>query len=130
MIPRNLKFTKTHEWAGMDDNGVVTVGISEYAVNQLGDVVFIELPSVGDQVKQQSAFGAIESVKAAVELNSPVSGKVVEINEDITENFDPLSQDTYGQAWLIKVEASDQSQLDALMSAGDYQNYLDSDDCD
>ena len=130
MIPRNLKFTKTHEWAGMDDNGVVTVGISEYAVNQLGDVVFIELPSVGDQVKQQSAFGAIESVKAAVELNSPVSGKVVEINEDITENFDPLSQDTYGQAWMIKVEASDQSQLDALMSAGDYQNYLDSDNCD
>ncbi len=129
MIPQDLKFTKTHEWAKIDGDGVVTVGVSEFAVAQLGDIVFIELPAVGDSVSQEAAFATIESVKAAVEIYSPVSGEIVEINEPVADGFDLLDEDPYARAWLIKVKIADAGQLDALMSANDYEAYLQSPHC-
>ena len=124
MIPQDLKFTKTHEWTRLDGE-VVTVGISEYAVKQLGDIVHIELPSAGTAVKREGPFGVIESVKAAVEIYSPIDGKVVQTNDAITSNIELLSQDPYGQGWMVKIKASDSQQLDNLMRASDYEEFID-----
>ena len=125
MIPENLKFTKSHEWASLDeDAGVVTIGISEFAVQQLGDIVFLELPAVGDNVTQSQPFGVVESVKAAVDLDSPVGGDVVEVNEDLLDNFESLTSDPYNQAWMIRIKVDDKAQLDSLMSASDYETFI------
>ena len=124
MIPQDLKFTKTHEWAQLDGE-IITIGISEYAVKQLGDIVYIELPSAGTAVKQEGAFGVIESVKAAVEIFSPVDGEVAQANNDITDNIELLSQDPYGQGWMVKTKAADPQQLNDLMTASDYKEYID-----
>ena len=124
MVPQDLRFTKTHEWARLDGE-VMTIGISEYAVKQLGDIVYIELPSVGTAVKREDPFGMIESVKAAVEVYSPVDGKVVQANDQITSNIELLSQDPYGQGWMVKIKVSDPQQLDNLMTASDYKEFID-----
>ncbi len=124
MIPQDVKMTKTHEWARVEENtGTVEVGITDYAVEQLGDIVYIELPSVGAAVKADTTFGVIESAKAAVELCSPVDGEVVEVNEQLTTNFDVLSEDPYGKAWMLKIKAEDLTQMDALMTATEYEAY-------
>ena len=130
MVPQDLKFTKSHEWAKLDDAGVVTVGISDYATKQLGDIVYIELPAVGASVTAAGSFGAIESVKAAVELYSPVGGEVVAANNEVEDDLDTISKDPYGQGWLMRVQASDPAQLESLMSAADYEAYLESDECE
>ncbi len=124
MIPQDLKFAKTHEWTRLDGE-VVTIGISEYAIKQLGDIVYVELPSVGATVKREGAFGVIESVKAAVEVFSPIDGEVVQANDEITDNIELLSQDPYTQGWMVKVKAPDPQQLDDLMRASDYKEYID-----
>ena len=124
MIPQDLKFAKTHEWTRLDGE-VVTIGISEYAVKQLGDIVYIELPSVGSAVKREGPFGVIESVKAAVEVYSPIDGEVVQANDEITDNIELLSQDPYTQGWMVKIKASDPQPLDNLMTASDYEEYID-----
>ena len=124
MIPRGLKFTKTHEWIHRDGD-VMTIGISEYAVKQLGDIVHIELPSAGTAVKREGPFGVIESVKAAVEIYSPVDGEVVQANDEITSNLELLSQDPYGQGWMVKIKASDPQQLDNSLTASDYEEFID-----
>ena len=124
MIPQDLKFAKTHEWTRLDGE-VVTIGISEYAVKQLGDIVYIELPSVGSAVKREGPFGVIESVKAAVEVYSPTDGEVVQANDEITDNIELLSQDPYTQGWMVKIKASDPQPLDNLMTASDYEEYID-----
>lgn len=125
MVPQDLKFAKTHEWAKTEGD-VVTIGISDFAVNQLGDIVFLELPGVGDSVTQGEAFGVIESVKAAVDLYAPVSGQVVEVNQPVTENFDVLGEDPFAKAWMIKVKIADSAQLENLMDASGYQGFLES----
>ena len=124
MIPQDLKFAKTHEWVRLDGEAV-TMGISEYAVKQLGDIVYIELPSVGATVKREGSFGVIESVKAAVEIFSPIDGEVVQANDEITDNIELLSQDPYGQGWMVKIKAADPQQLNDLMTASDYKEYID-----
>ena len=125
MRPQDVKFAKTHEWARLEANSnIITVGISDFAVEKLGDIVFIELPEVGTNVSQESPFGVIESVKAAVDLIAPLSGKVTQVNQDLAEQFDVLSADPYGQAWMIKIDAADLDQLDALMSPHDYQAFI------
>ena len=124
MIPQGLKFTRTHEWI-LRDGEVMTIGISEYAVKQLGDIVHIELPSAGMAVKREGPFGVIESVKAAVEVYSPVDGEVVQANDEITSNLELLSQDPFGQGWMVKVKASDPQQLNNLMTASDYEGFID-----
>ncbi len=130
MIPQDLKFTKTHEWAKLDaDTGTVTIGLTDFAIEQLGDIVFVELPAAGQSVTQATPFGVIESVKAAVDLESPVSGEVTEANEALPEELDTLAEDPYGKGWMIKIKATDLAQLDSLMSPAEYENYLESPEC-
>ena len=124
MIPAELRYTKSHEWAKKGKGGEVTVGITEFAVEQLGDVVFLELPDVGDGVRTESPFGVVESVKAAVDLNSPVSGEVSEVNEEIAASLDLLGKDPYGAAWMIKVKTDSDDNFNKLMSAEDYEKFI------
>ena len=127
MIPQDLKFTKTHEWARAEDgSNLVVTGISEFAVGQLGDIVFVELPEVGAEVSSNQPCGAIESVKAAVDLFSPIDGKIIEVNDAVTEDLDGLSSDPYGKGWMLKIGARDSTQVGELMSAVDYEGFIQS----
>ena len=123
MYPPNLKYTSTHEWVVID-NGVATVGITGYAVEQLGEIVFLELPSVGDEAEKDSPFGAIESVKAVFDLNSPVTGEITEVNQTLNDNLDNLSTDPYGEGWVIKVKSEDADDAGALMDAAGYEQFI------
>ena len=125
MTPQDLKFTGTHEWARAEENtNIVTVGISAFAVEQLGDIVFIELPGPGTAVTQESPFGVIESVKAAVDLCAPISGEVVQANQALSDQLDLFAKDPYGQAWMIMIKAQDLKQLDNLMDPADYEPFI------
>ncbi len=122
--PDDLKYTKEHEWLRVESETTVVVGITEYAADELGDVVFVELPDVGAEVTAMSVFGEIESVKAVSELYSPVSGTVVERNEELDDTPELVNDLAYGEGWMIKIKLSDPSQLDGLMSASDYEQFL------
>ena len=122
-FPEDLKYSKEHEWV-LVEGGVATVGITDYAQDQLGDIVFVELPAVGDKVSKEDAFGVIESVKAVSDIYAPVSGKVVEVNDDLPENPEMLNEDSYGDGWIIKVEMSDPDELLDLMAAAEYEEYV------
>ena len=122
--PDDLKYTKEHEWLRIESESTVVVGITEYAADELGDVVFVELPDVGAAVSAMGVFGEIESVKAVSELYSPVDGTVVERNEELDDTPELVNDLAYGDGWMIKIELSDPSQLDGLMSAADYQHFL------
>ena len=125
MIPKELRYLETHEWARREkDSGIITVGLTDYAIEQLGDIVFIELPAVGERVVKESEFCTIESVKAASDLYTPVSGEIVEINEDLIENLEWFKADPYGKAWIIKVKAEDIAEFESLMNAEDYEKQL------
>ena len=117
-----LKFATTHEWAKVDGD-IVTVGITDYAVEQLGDVVFVELPAVGDTAAAGEAFGEIESVKAASELIAPVSGEIVEVNNKLEDDFDVLKNDAFGDGWMIRIKADDLSVLNDLMDEAAYRAF-------
>jgi len=120
--PANLKYTKEHEW--LDVNGTVgTIGITDYAQGTLGDIVFVELPKVGDSVKGGTAFGSVESVKAVSDLYSPISGTVTEINEALNSSPDAINEDAHS-AWIIKVELSDPSEVDSLLDAAAYEAFI------
>lgn len=124
MLPDDRKYSKEHEWIKVDgEKG--TVGITDYAQKELGDVVFVELPEVGAKVGAMEVFGNIESVKAVSELFSPVSGEVLEVNSKVVDSPELVNADPHGDAWLIVIKITDSSQLDALMSASQYQEYLD-----
>ncbi len=117
-IPADLKYTKDHEWAKLENN-IITVGITDFAQNSLGDIVYVELPSVGDSVEKEDAFGVVESIKSASDLYSPISGEIVEINEELSDSPDLLNQDAYGN-WLIKVKVDNDSDFQQLLNADDY----------
>ena len=124
MAAQELRFMQSHEWACLDESGrTVTVGISDFAVEQLGDIVFLELPPLGGQVESGRPFGTIESVKAATDLYAPAGGNVVGVNESLPDNLDLFKSDPYGQAWLIQIELTDLTELDGLMGPDDYQAY-------
>ena len=123
MNPRDRRYSPTHEWAKLEGN-VVTVGITKHAVEELTDLVYLQLPSIGDAVTAGSPFGEIESVKAVAELNSPVDGEVVEANTAIAEKLDAVSKDPYAAGWIVKIKASNPSQLDALLKAEQYEKHL------
>jgi len=123
MNPENLKYSKEHEWAKVEGNSV-TFGITDHAQESLGDVVFVELPGVGATVTAGKAYGTVESVKAVSDLYATVSGKVVEVNQEVLDAPDKLNSDPYGEGWLIKVEADDLSPLDELMNAAEYEAFL------
>ena len=124
MVDADARYLKSHEWVKKDEGNVFSVGLSAYALEQLGDIVYIELPAVGQELKKEDAFGVIESVKSAADLYTPISGKVVQVNEDIPDNPDMLSKDAYGAGWLIKVEAADPAELESLLDAAAYQQSL------
>lgn len=118
--PDNLKYLDTHEYVRLEGE-IATIGISEFAVDQLGDIVFLELPEVGDAVDKGENFGSIESVKAVEDLKSPVNGTVIERNDDMIEAPEQIANDPYGEGWLLKVRVNDLGDIDDVMSAQDYQ---------
>lgn len=122
-IPADLKYTKEHEWVKIEDN-LAIVGVTDYAQGELGDIVFVELPAVGDSVKAGASFGTIEAVKAVSEIFSPLSGKVAEINELLEDDPMVINSDPYGNGWMIKIEFSDSGEMDSLISSDDYQNII------
>ena len=119
----DLRFAKTHEWVKVEED-VAVVGITPYAVEQLGDVVYIEFPEEGDEVQQGAAFGEIESVKAASELNAPVSGTVVAANTGLEDNYDVLAEDAFGKGWIIKLRMNDTDQIQSLMTREQYDTFV------
>jgi glycine cleavage system H protein len=124
-IPGDLKFLKSHEWARVEDNGQVTVGISDHAQELLGDLVYVELPNVGDDVVQGGAAAVVESVKAASDVYSPVSGKVVAVNAALGDKPETINEDAYGEGWIFVVQPADTEQLNELLTPDDYAEVLD-----
>jgi glycine cleavage system H protein len=122
-VPGDLKYTRDHEWARQEGKRV-RVGITAYAQEQLGDVVFVELPKVGARVNARQAFGVVESVKAVSDLFAPISGEVVEANAELAQKPEIVNQDPYGKGWMIVVTAADATQWDQLLSAGQYEEFL------
>ena len=122
-IPENLHYSKDHEWVKVDGN-VATIGITDYAQHSLGDVVYVELPSVGDKFEAHEAFGSVESVKAVSEIFIPVGGEIVESNDDLNDNPEFVNNDAYGEAWMIKVKMNNPLEADAMLSAEEYEEYL------
>ena len=123
MYPADLKYDKEHEWVRVEGDAAY-VGISEFAQDQLGEVVYVDLPSVGDELVAGETFGEIESVKSVSELYAPVSGVVLEVNGALNTASETINSDPYGAGWMIKVSLSDPSQLDGLMSAEDYESFV------
>lgn len=122
-VVEGLYYAQSHEWVKVIDGHTALIGISDFAQSQLGTVVFVDLPEVGTKIDKESEFGAVESVKAASDLISPVSGKVLEVNDDLIGEPERVNQDAY-EAWLIKVEIDDLADLDDLLSAEDYLNSI------
>ncbi|MGK7890655.1 MAG: glycine cleavage system protein GcvH [Leptolyngbyaceae cyanobacterium] len=125
--PDNLSYFDTHEYALLDGD-TVTVGITAYAVDELGDIVFLELPDVGEQVNKQEQFGTVESVKAVEDLVSPVSGEVIARNDALVDAPEKLGEDPYEEGWMIKVKIGDPSELDDALSSEDYSQKVEGDD--
>lgn len=122
-VREELLYTKEHEWLAIENN-VATIGITDYAQSELGDIVFLELPEVGIEVKQMEAFGTIEAVKAVSDLYSPVSGEIIEINSSLEDEPDQINGDPYGNGWMVKIQMTDDSELDELLSAGQYKDLI------
>jgi glycine cleavage system H protein len=127
-IPGDLKFNKSHEWARIEDDGIVRVGISDHAQEQLGDLVYVELPEIGARVEAGNAAAVLESVKAASDIYSPVSGEVVEVNELLSDKPETINADAFGEGWIFAVKISDRSELDALLDAKAYEELIEHDD--
>lgn len=122
-IPGELKYTKEHEWVRTDGK-VATIGITDWAQSELGDIVFVELPNVGDTVGKAQPFGTIEAVKAVSEMFAPLSGTVVEVNSALEDDPMAINRDAYGDGWMIKMELTDLSELEQLLDASGYQSII------
>ena len=122
-FPDDLKYTKEHEWCRLSGNRAV-IGITDHAQDQLGDIVYVELPDVGDTVKKGESFGVVESTKAVSELFAPITGKVVEVNDPLSDTPETINEDPYEEGWMIQVELSDQKELVELLDAAGYQKFL------
>ncbi|GEL07484.1 glycine cleavage system protein GcvH [Salisediminibacterium halotolerans] len=125
-LPQELKYSKEHEWVKVDGNKVV-IGITEHAQDELGDIVFVELPEKGDQLTVDEPFGSVESVKTVSELYAPVSGEVLDVNGELEDSPEFVNESPYEKAWMVVVELSDASQLDALMDADTYKQMISED---
>ena len=124
-IPGDLKFLKSHEWARVEGDGKVTIGISDHAQGLLGDLVYVELPNVGDDVSLGGAAAVVESVKAASDVYSPVSGKVVAVNAALADKPETINEDAYGEGWIFVVQPDDSKQMDELLSPDEYAEIVD-----
>lgn len=122
-IPQELSFTSEHEWVAVEDD-IATVGITDYAQSELGDIVFVELPEVGDRIIQTEPFGTIEAVKAVSELFAPLSGEIVAINVALEEQPELINGDPYGEGWIIKLKVKDETELRKLLSAEEYESEI------
>jgi glycine cleavage system H protein len=127
-IPGDLKFLKSHEWARVEDNGTVTIGISDHAQGLLGDLVYVELPEVGDTVTAGNAVAVVESVKAASDVYSPISGEVVAVNAALADKPETINEDAYGEGWMIVVRPDDMDQLGELLSPDEYSELIEGED--
>ncbi len=124
-VPKYLKYSKDHEWANYDeDDGVVIVGITDYAQDKIGDITYVELPEEGDDVEKGSSFAEIEHHKGVEDVYCPVSGRVFEVNTALSESPELVNQDPYDEGWLAKIEPADLSELEDMMSAEEYEEYL------
>jgi glycine cleavage system H protein len=121
--PNDLRYTKEHEWARIDGK-TATIGITKFAVEQLGDITQVELPSEGEEIRKEAVFGTVESVKAVSDLFAPCTGKVVKVNSPLTDSPEMVNDDCYDEGWMIQVELKDPKELDGLMSAAQYEAYL------
>ena len=120
----NFKFLPSHEWVKLEEDGTVTVGISDHAQDQLGDIVFVELPDIGDTVKSGDSFGTVEAVKTVAELYAPISGEVLEVNEALGDNAEILNNSPYDQGWIVKLKVSNPEELNELMNPEEYAKYI------
>ena len=127
-VPSELKYTKSHEWVRVDDDGIATVGITDHAQELLGDLVFVELPEVGAELGAGAECAVVESVKAASDVYSPVTGEVIEANELLADSPETINQDAYEEGWIYRVRLSDPSELDALMDADAYAEHAESEE--
>ena len=122
-IPANLKYTKDHEWVSVDGD-IATIGITDYAQGELGDIVFVEVDTEGDTLAKEETFGTVEAVKTVSDLFMPVSGEVIEFNSEIEDAPEKVNQDAYGAGWMIKVKMTDLSEIDELLDAAAYQDLI------
>ena len=121
--PKELLYSKEHEWVKMED-GKATIGITDFAQSELGDIVFVELPEVGDEISKDQPFGSVESVKTVSELYAPISGKVVAINEELLDNPEYVNESPYGTAWMITIEVTNDAEVEELMDADAYSTLI------
>ena len=122
-IPNDLKYTKEHEWVRTDGE-IIIVGITDHAQSELGDIIFIEFPELNKLISKDEPFGTIEAVKTVADLFAPVSGKIIEINQDLEDNPELVNSDPYGEGWIVKISDFDKSQLDALLDSNNYKGII------
>ncbi|GGB36361.1 glycine cleavage system protein GcvH [Virgibacillus dakarensis] len=125
-LPKDLLYSEEHEWVKQED-GKVRIGITDFAQDELGDIVFVELPEEGDEIEADEPFGSVESVKTVSELYAPISGKVVEVNEELEDSPELVNESPYEKAWMVVVEPSDESEIDELLSAEKYEEVIQED---
>ena len=126
MNPAELRYSKEHEWVRKESDSIGVIGVTQFAVGELGDIVFLELPEVGSEVTRDGQMGEVESVKAVSEIYSPVTGRVIERNEEAVDDPEAVNNSPYDDGWLVKVEMTDPSELDSLMSAEQYEEFISS----
>jgi glycine cleavage system H protein len=124
-IPENLRYSKDHEWV-LIDGDTATIGITDYAQNSLGDVVYVDMPRVGDSFGTHEAFGSVESVKAVSEIFTPLSGEIIEVNDGLNDTPESVNSDPYGSGWMVKVRMKNSGEADRMMSSDEYEEYLSS----
>ncbi len=122
-IPENLRYSKDHEWVGVDGD-IATIGITDYAQHSLGDVVYIDMPRVGDKFGAHEAFGSVESVKAVSEIFLPVAGEITEVNDGLNDTPEAVNNDPYTDGWMVKVRMDNPGEADGMLSAAEYEEYL------
>lgn len=123
-IPENLKYTKDHEWVKIEGD-TATVGITDFAQSELGDIVFVEVDTVGEELDKEETFGSIEAVKTVSDLFMPVGGEVAEFNEELEDTPDIINKDPYGKGWIVKIKVADVAEADDLLSAAEYKEHID-----
>ncbi len=122
-IPKDLKYTKDHEWVRIDGD-IATIGVTDFAQSELGDIVFVEIETLDEDLESEEVFGSVEAVKTVSDLFMPVSGKVIEVNEEIESNPELVNTDPYGEGWMIKIEIASQEELNGLLNSDEYSNII------
>ena len=122
-IPKELKYTKDHEWVKIDGD-IATIGVTDFAQSELGDIVFVEIETLDEELESEEVFGSVEAVKTVSDLFMPVSGKVIEVNEEIESNPELVNTDPYGEGWMIKIQIASHKEIDELLNSDDYSNLI------